>query len=367
MNLEAMRYFIAAAQAGSFYGASKRLGVSQQGLNKAVSSLEAELGTKLLERGRRGVCLTEEGRRFLECAQRVTSEYNAYLSQLFKPGTARGGKEPLPVYVTHYSAQIAAATQEYVELLMDTTYVEEPFEKVVARARIANGDNLCFVDLHANTALELLSSAELAFDPVIATRIGIVCRREHPLAGRRALRRAEISGYTCATNSNRELQSAIEWLFRDHPLGNVRMSVANPRMLLRFVLAADEGIAAYDSFGFYLAQRDPGMPTDGLVFVPLSTPDSLCHVGFLYPKHTRLKPRVLHSVDILNRFLQRNYSEYLELYPLNGLGAGAAGSTVAAVGSRMRTEEHYAVLNSCGAEGGTQDNPEAPNPPNGRS
>lgn len=341
-----MRYFITVAQAGSFYGAAKRLDVSQQGLNKAVSSLEAELGTKLLERGRRGVFLTEEGRRFLECAQRVTAEYGDYLAQLFRPGSSREGHELLPVYVSYYSAQIAAATQEYVDLLMSTTYLEEPFEKVVARARVSTGDDLCFVDLHANAALELLSSEELAFDPMIATRIGVVCRKEHPLAKRRALRRGELAGYACATNSNKELQHAMDWLFRDHPLGNVRMSVANPRMLLRFVLAAgnSEGVAIYDSFGFHLAQRDPGMPTEGLVFVPLSTPEALCHVGFLYPKHTRLKPRVLHSVNLLSRFLQQHYSEYLERHPLSGLGTGAAVELVTSAAGGARVEEHYVSL-----------------------
>ena len=82
MNLEGMRHFVAVAQAGSFYGAAKRLDVSAQGLNKAVSSLESELGVKLLERGRRGVQLTEEGAHFLDMAQRLTAEYGSFLDSL---------------------------------------------------------------------------------------------------------------------------------------------------------------------------------------------------------------------------------------------------------------------------------------------
>lgn len=321
MNLEGMRYFVAVAQAGSFYGAAKRLNVSAQGLNKAVSSLEAELGVKLLERGRRGVLLTEEGSGFLELAQRMTAEYNGFLDSLFRPGAAGGGLGSVNIHVTYYSAQIASATQEYVDLLMTSTYIEEPFEKIVSRARVSDGSDLCFVDLHANAAMELLSSADLAFDPMITTRVGVVCRAEHPLAERAMLRRGELERLPSATNSNREIQHAMDWIFRDHPLSNVRMSVANPRMLLRFVQGAASmgGVAIYDSFGFHLAQRDPGMPTQDLVFVPLSTPESVCHVGFLYRKHTRLRPRALHSVDLLNRFLQEHYADYLERYPLSGL------------------------------------------------
>ncbi|MDD6769100.1 MAG: hypothetical protein PUD82_06910 [Coriobacteriaceae bacterium] len=37
------------------------------------------------------------------------------------------------------------------------------------------------------------------------------------------------------------------------------------------------------------------------------------------PEHRRLRPRVLHSIDLLNRFLQENYADYLERYPLSGL------------------------------------------------
>lgn len=321
MNLEGMRYFVAVAQAGSFYGAAKRLDVSAQGLNKAVSSLEAELGVKLLERGRRGVLLTDEGMHFLDLAQRMTAEYGSFLDSLYRPGAAGSGQGSVSIHVTYYSAQIASATQEYVDLLMNSTYIEEPFEKIVSRARVSDGSDLCFVDLHANAAMELLSSSDLAFDPVITTRVGAVCRTGHPLAAHTMLRRSELEGLPCATNSNREIQHAMDWIFRDHPLRNVRMSVANPRMLLRFVQGAHnpDGVAIYDSFGFHLAQRDPGMPTQDLMFVPLSTPESVCHVGFLYRKHTRLRPRVLHSVDLLNRFLLENYADYLEQYPLGGL------------------------------------------------
>ncbi len=40
MNIETIRYFEEVARAESFYGAAKRLAVSQQGLNKAITSLE---------------------------------------------------------------------------------------------------------------------------------------------------------------------------------------------------------------------------------------------------------------------------------------------------------------------------------------
>ena len=102
-----------------------------------------------------------------------------------------------------------------------------------------------------------------------------------------------------------------EWLFRDHPLKNVRMNVTSPRMLLEFVHASEyESFAAFDSFGFFVSQLDANMPNDGLIFVPLSTPEAICQVGFLYPRHRKLSFHAQHCVDVLKRFLAENCGEY---------------------------------------------------------
>ena len=50
MQIDTLRYFVELARVGSFYGASKNVFISQQGLNRAISSLESELGVKLVER-----------------------------------------------------------------------------------------------------------------------------------------------------------------------------------------------------------------------------------------------------------------------------------------------------------------------------
>ncbi len=317
MNIETIRYFEEAARAGSFYAAAKRLAVSQQGLNKAITSLETELATKLFERSRKGVALTPTGKSFLAFAQKVTADYGEFLDELYDPGRENEREhDPFLIYVTHYSAQIASATQTYVDLLSQCSYFEEPFEKIVSRACLSDGTDLGFVDLHANSALGLVASAELAFDPVLRTQLGIVCRSASAFAGRESLRRREVARAACATDASREAAQQIEWLFRDCPLENVQMSVASPRMLIRFVQSRSDAVALFDSFSYHLAVKDPAMPTDGLSFVPLSTPESMSYVGFLYPKHIRQTPRVRHAVGLLDRYLREHQADYLEEYPV---------------------------------------------------
>ena len=61
MDLRQMRYFVAVAETGGFSAAAAALGVAQSALSRHVQCLEQDLGTRLFERGRRGVALTEAG------------------------------------------------------------------------------------------------------------------------------------------------------------------------------------------------------------------------------------------------------------------------------------------------------------------
>jgi DNA-binding transcriptional LysR family regulator len=62
MNLEArLRAFAAVAREGSFSGAAEQLYVSQPAISKHVASLEAEVGSQLVVRNRRGAHLTPAG------------------------------------------------------------------------------------------------------------------------------------------------------------------------------------------------------------------------------------------------------------------------------------------------------------------
>lgn len=61
MELRHLRYFVAAAEAGSLTAAARALGVKQPTLTVALRELEEELGTTLLHRSRLGVTPTSTG------------------------------------------------------------------------------------------------------------------------------------------------------------------------------------------------------------------------------------------------------------------------------------------------------------------
>jgi DNA-binding transcriptional LysR family regulator len=74
MTLQQLRYFLAAAEHGSFTAAARALFIAQPSLSEQVRQLEAELGVELLARIGRGIVLTEAGRAFRPEAERVLAD-----------------------------------------------------------------------------------------------------------------------------------------------------------------------------------------------------------------------------------------------------------------------------------------------------
>jgi DNA-binding transcriptional LysR family regulator len=79
VDLDAVRTFVAIAEAGQFQAAADELGITQQAASKRVATLERELGVRLLTRTARGATLSVDGqallphaRELLRAAERVT-------------------------------------------------------------------------------------------------------------------------------------------------------------------------------------------------------------------------------------------------------------------------------------------------------
>jgi LysR family nitrogen assimilation transcriptional regulator len=62
MDLRQLRYFVAVAERGGFSAAASTLNVAQSALSRHIKLLEHELGGPLLERGARGIAVTESGK-----------------------------------------------------------------------------------------------------------------------------------------------------------------------------------------------------------------------------------------------------------------------------------------------------------------
>lgn len=73
-KFEAMRVFVEVADASSFSGASRKLGLSAPAVTRAIGRLESTMGVRLFERTTRHVRLTDSGARFFDDARRILEE-----------------------------------------------------------------------------------------------------------------------------------------------------------------------------------------------------------------------------------------------------------------------------------------------------
>ncbi|HET8682895.1 MAG TPA: LysR family transcriptional regulator [Micromonosporaceae bacterium] len=74
VELRQLRALVAVADSGTFTDAAAHLGISQASVSRAVASLEAALGARLLQRTTRQVNLTSTGTQVLAGARRVLDE-----------------------------------------------------------------------------------------------------------------------------------------------------------------------------------------------------------------------------------------------------------------------------------------------------
>ncbi|MET7682464.1 LysR family transcriptional regulator [Streptomyces sp. NPDC005423] len=93
MDLDAVRTFVAAADAGRFQDAAAELSITQQAVSKRVAALERALGVRLFNRTARGAKPTVDGQAFLPHARDLLRAEERALAAV------RPGRRPLRVDV----------------------------------------------------------------------------------------------------------------------------------------------------------------------------------------------------------------------------------------------------------------------------
>lgn len=95
MVYQRIRYFLKAAQTGSFSGAAKQVYVSSQALTKQIGLLEEELGGKLFERSPKGASLTRLGEYAYQKFEKIDTDLSDAIEEL--KIRARDGKERINI------------------------------------------------------------------------------------------------------------------------------------------------------------------------------------------------------------------------------------------------------------------------------
>ncbi|MFF3195625.1 LysR family transcriptional regulator [Streptomyces misionensis] len=191
METRELRYFVAVAEELHFGRAAQRLGIAQPPLSRAIAGLERRLGAALLERGTRGVTLTEAGAVLLREARAALDAVEAAERRTRRAALAGAGR---PAVVL---AAKAGASSELLAKLLHA-YAAEPGAVAVDVLLCGPGEQAQVLrDGRADVALlhrpfddtAGLDTEELHTEGQVA-----VLPAGHPLGTRRELRLADITG-----------------------------------------------------------------------------------------------------------------------------------------------------------------------------
>lgn len=116
------RTFVLTCQAGTLRGAAEQLDVEPSSVSRQLSALERQLGTILLERGRRGVRPTEAGQRLLEHLRHQQSELEALQADFDALAGMRRGEVVIAIGDGFISDFIANALPSFRRALPGITY-----------------------------------------------------------------------------------------------------------------------------------------------------------------------------------------------------------------------------------------------------
>lgn len=165
VNTKQLHYFISVASEGTFTKASAKLRVAQPALSRQIALLEAQLGTPLLVRHRRGVGLTDAGAALLERAKPVLVSLDRIQSEIMDyaaapTGSLRIGCTPTltsPLVVKPVRRMLARFPQVSVQ-------IQEAVSHQLCRAVLS--DELDAAIVSENLAESFLAAEALFEEPV---------------------------------------------------------------------------------------------------------------------------------------------------------------------------------------------------------
>jgi DNA-binding transcriptional LysR family regulator len=189
VDLDAVRTFVAAADAGQFQEAADALSITQQAASKRIAALEKDLAVRLFTRTPRGAQLTIDGQAFLPHARellRVAERADA---------SVRPGRRALRVDVLSRRIAPAGFLQDFYrrhpEIELDVVTLIADVDAAIAAVRAGTID----ATFHAVTVPAQHLPAAIEAVRVIDDPHQLLVGPGHPLADAHAVTPAQLAGH----------------------------------------------------------------------------------------------------------------------------------------------------------------------------
>ncbi len=204
LDIRRMRVLREVATRGSFSAAAESLSFTQSAVSQHVAALEREAGAKLVERGGRGVRLTDAGRALVTHADAILARLGEAEQELAAIAGLRGGRLRFGTFPSAGATLVprAVATFKSRHPDVELSMVEGEPEESIPRLKAGELDMALVFDYEAVPAP---SDPDLERTHLIDDAVDLVLPRGHRLAGRRMVRLEDLGGESwiagCAASS----------------------------------------------------------------------------------------------------------------------------------------------------------------------
>jgi DNA-binding transcriptional LysR family regulator len=192
LDVKRMKVLREVAARGSFSAAAEALSFTQSAVSQQVAALEREVGTTLLERGARGVRLTDAGRALVSHADAILARMDDAEEELAALAGLRGGRLRLASFQSAGATLVPRAVKAFHDRHPAVELGMVEAEPDVAQERLRSGE----IDLAVVYDFEPLPGTlgeDLELTHLIDDRYDAVLAKDHPLASRRRLRLADLA------------------------------------------------------------------------------------------------------------------------------------------------------------------------------
>jgi DNA-binding transcriptional LysR family regulator len=265
MELRHLRYFVAVAEELNFTRAAEKLRLAQPSLTRQIHNLEAELGVRLLDRGRNQVSLTEEGRSFLVDARRLVALSLESVKSVQRFSRGESGQLNIG-YLFKFNFDLLPVTlASFYQTFPETSvnlFDMSPAEQL--RALEARKIDLGFVGLRPPMANK--NHAGLAWECVARHNVVVVLPETHPLAKKSKIKITDLKSLFFVAMSEQTHPGSRDWLSSIcHGAG------FTPRILQDVDLESGLMTFVAEGLGVTLAREQiKNLPHPGVVFRPLA-------------------------------------------------------------------------------------------------
>jgi DNA-binding transcriptional LysR family regulator len=187
MTLRHMRIFVAVCETQSVTKAAEKLYISQPSVSQAIIDLEEHFGTRLFDRISRRLYITDAGKQLYEYMSHILTLYKEMEDRMQnweRSGSVRIGSS-ITIGNRMIPALVAKAKQTFPDLQIYVAISNsEDIEQKVLRGEL----DFALIE-------GLVHSGQIVSQKIMDDRLTLICGREHPLAGRKSVRAAELADY----------------------------------------------------------------------------------------------------------------------------------------------------------------------------